>query len=80
MQTQQVPQIDWNDFILQELPEDKRLPFFEGYYGAMNSQLAWLNQNFFNYCYGNPNISLYNPATTYNLNDIVIGSISCRSY
>lgn len=75
--TEQVPAIDWNNQAIEFLPASHRTPRFIAWFqGMISGSNAWLNQNFWNYCYGDNFSSFFDPLITYSLNSIVVGSIS----
>ena len=69
---QQVPIIDWNDLAIEFLASQHRTPRFIAWQQGMIGQNAWLNKNFWNYCYGDSTSNPWSSTTTYSLNSTVI--------
>ena len=68
----QVPQIDFEDLSIEQLPVSHRTPRFIAWFqGMMNGSIQWIDSNFMNYCYGNTTAPVWKLISTYNLNDEV---------
>lgn len=72
IQTYQVPIIDWNDLAIEFLASQHRTPRFIAWMQGMLGQNAWINKNFWNYCYGDVVSNGWDSITTYGYNDTVI--------
>ena len=72
LQTHQVPVIDWNDLAIEFLATSHRTPRFIAWFQGMLGQNAWLNKNFWNYCYGDQTSNPWSSTVTYSLNSTAI--------
>lgn len=68
-----VPQIDFDNHAVQELPENHRTPRFIAWFqGLLRGSISWLNRNFYNYCFGDSISTFWLIGSTYNINDTVV--------
>lgn len=68
-----IPQIDFDNHAIQEIPELHRTPRFIAWFqGILRGSIAWLNRNFYNYCFGDTISTFWLSGSTYNINDTVI--------
>lgn len=68
-----VPQIDFDNHAIQEIPEHHRTPRFIAWFqGLLRGSISWLNRNFYNYCFGDTISTFWLSGATYNLNDSVV--------
>lgn len=69
----QIPQIDWNDYTIEQLSLAHRTPrFISWFQGMINGGIVWVYINFWNYCFGDGISNLWSNGVTYSINDRVV--------
>ena len=66
------PFIDYNNDVVQKIPQFHRTPKNIAWFQGMISQVSWLAKNFYNYCFGDSTSPIWSNAVVYGINDVAV--------